>query len=234
MKIIYQIDTYYSNNLSALKQYQYNNMLHYGTRSVKKYANKINSDYELIRPKINNNSWIDAMLEKIKIFGRLLKSNYEYFIFFDLDIIIQDNAIDIFELINDTHILIDVVNDYESLGAKVRSNRQKEIIKKITGVQIKKYLSAGIYACGRPVAEKIYKNKNLFDKMMKNDEKFLSYVVHLEKIPIKDLSEFHQEFDICLKNSKKIDFIHYSGDSKEDMGFDFDFLNIRKNQKKYL
>lgn len=225
--IIYQLDTYYSSNLSALNQFNYNNMLTYGSYSVRQYAKKIGCDYELVRPEIKeNNPWLTAMLEKINLFDRFLNSGYSFFCFFDLDIKIDKEAINIFDVSsNKEELSVHIIEDSWA-------ERQKNTIQKMTGVRIVDYLSAGVFSCGKSIANKIkknIKNKNL-DKLRENDERFLSYVVHIEKIPIFNLKKFHKQFP------NKSDFLHYPQDLKEFMHVEEDmqyYPHLFKDKKHY-
>lgn len=213
--VIYQIDTYYNSNLSALNQFNYNNMLTYGSYSVRKYAKKIGCDYELIRPEIKESPWLTAMLEKTNLFDRFLNSNYDFFSFFDLDIKIDKDAINIFELINEEELGIHIIQDSWA-------EKQKNTIEEMTGTRILNYLSAGVFSCGKITALKIkkyIKNKKL-EELRKNDERFLSYVVYLEKIPVSNLKKIHRQFP------NKSDFLHYPQDLKE-------FMHVEEEMQSY-
>lgn len=216
--IIYQIDTYHSSCLSSLQQFNYNNMLIYGSYSVREYAKRIGCEYELIRPNlIGNNPWVTAMLEKTNIFNRLLESHYSHFAFFDLDTKISTDAVNIFELTKENEFIIHVVDDSWA-------DKQKRIIKTMTSVDVPNYLLAAAYSCGRPIAQKISKYiKEDFYDLRTSDERFLSYVIEVEKIPLFNLKKFHRQFPHFA------DFVHYPLDLKEFMYIDLGQEQIDPN-----
>jgi len=211
--VIYQVDTYWNSQLSALEQFKYNNMIHFGSYSIRKYAEKIKCDYEIIRPKPTEDIWTCAMLEKTNLFKRLLDSSYDNFCFFDLDVKASDDACNIFEISTEDYFIANVVGGTEN--ADNWSKKQKKIISQITGIFVNKYISASCFSCGRSLAKIFQKYVEKFSSsdLRKSDERFLSYVVEVEKIPIINIENIHEKFP------KNIDFIHYAGKTKEFMNF---------------
>jgi hypothetical protein len=240
-KIIYQLDTHQIEHLKknkATSGYMYDCQKEYCVPSVEKYAKKIGAHHEKINFKVKedrkHSGWFGAMRFKMEIFKKFLETDYDAFLFLDLDIEIQDHATDIFEE--------EEFNKY-GFAAQVccpgRNLNHRELVKEYTNVTVDQFYNAGVYLSNKKIAEKVVKNipsdEILYSKELEskngeikirlydNDERHLGYILHLEKVRAGILNAKWNRFwpgrKTLGRNTMEHDnFHHYGGKSKAALG----------------
>ena len=221
-KVIYQVNTYDHN--STIPTNCVYCMEKYAVPTVKSYAQKIGADYHCLTLDDNPSGihgFHAGVRLKMKVWRDAHLTDYDHLLFLDYDILVKDNAPDIFE-----------TEEYKALGGYWATHcRGTRVMKyrdslKEQGVIVNDFWNGGVCLSDRETAIRIGKHipedeilfgskdhwGNGYDYL--HDEPYLGHVIEKEGIRVRSLREgwnVNWKSQQPALNKPSLYFVHYQG-----------------------